>query len=131
LLPHQREQLEQLEQQQVYDRSGQYPTQQQPGSSTLHQTSRGKEHQVQTIEKQPRHRGENISKYFMRRMLEAEMAAEQEGATTANKDAAVKARETYNGWAAKRRTVWAGEKEYINAWKTAAKNTQKALNIEK
>ena len=62
-----------------------------------------------------------INKHYMQRTLEAEMAAEQKGATTADKEAAVKARATYNDWAAKRGTVWVGEEEFINAWKTAAK----------
>jgi hypothetical protein len=51
------------------------------------------------------------------------MAAKQEGATTADKEAAVEWRAKYNDWAAKRRTPWAGEEEFINTWKPAAKKT--------
>jgi hypothetical protein len=64
-----------------------------------------------------------LNKHYMRRTLEAEYTAEQAGATIADKEAALEARATYNDWAAKRGTVWAGEEEFINTWKTAAKKT--------
>jgi hypothetical protein len=70
-----------------------------------------------------RRKEDQTSMYFMRRKLEAEMAAEQPGATIADKEEAVKWRAKYNDWAKDRGTVWAGEEKYINEWKTAAKKT--------